>query len=88
MNKNPFFKITADGVISAQTAPETPRADYSQKPVHLAVTGSLGIELHGENFSVTTQLSDDAALSLVMLLAYALREKFHAEKYAKSKASQ
>lgn len=71
-----MLTITPDGVVIIDRAQQSaPVRDYSKKAVKLAVHDGLCIELHGKNFSVTTQLDANEALALISTLAYLVREQ-------------
>ncbi|MCF8211998.1 MAG: hypothetical protein K9K38_21725 [Rhodoferax sp.] len=83
MQNIPFIQIDAHGVhfLAERPEPHTPgQHDYSKDPFRLSVLpGHLGIELHGEKFSVKKNLTIDEALSLVLLLTFAIREETYAK---------
>ena len=76
MNTKPYFKILPDGTVTVQPAsPNTAKFDYSKKPVQFAIRRDpLGLEIHGENFSTVIDLTPDDALSIILMLTYAVRE--------------
>jgi hypothetical protein len=48
---------------------------YQHRPVQVALHRDLTLEVHGEDFSVSTKLSVDDALGLITILGYAVRER-------------
>lgn len=77
MNSKPYFQIRPDGTINVlPTAPKPVSVDCSKKPVQFAVLRApLGLKIHGENFAAVINLTADDALTIAMLLAYAVREE-------------
>ena len=77
MSQRPFVYITDAGMEFLAKRPPDPLhcpPPTTNKPVNVAVRHDLSIELHGEHFSVSTQLTADQALSIISMLAYVLRE--------------
>ncbi|MHB8949185.1 MAG: hypothetical protein ACYC4S_08995 [Rhodoferax sp.] len=76
MNSKPHFKISPDGTVNVlPKPPNTAKIDYSKKPVQFAIRRKpLGLEIHGENFSTVIDLTQDDALSIILMLTYAVRE--------------
>lgn len=76
MNSKPYFQISPDGTINVlPKPPNTAKINYSKKLVQFAVhRNPMGLEIHGENFSTVIDLSTDDALSIIMMLAYEVRE--------------
>lgn len=77
MNSKPYFKIDPDGAVKVLTGPPPKAAqiDYKKKPVQFAIRRDpLALEIHGENFSTTMDLNMDDALSIILMLTYAVRE--------------
>lgn len=76
MNSNPYFKIRPDGTVNViPEPPNTVNFDYTKKPVQFAIRRDpLGIEIHGKNFSAVIDLTVDDALSVILMLTYAVRE--------------
>jgi hypothetical protein len=76
MNQTPYFQITPDGAVNV--APERPtngRANYSLKPVQVAVRRNpLGLEIHSANSSTAIDLAEVDALDIAMMLVYGVRE--------------
>lgn len=79
MNTKPYFKICPDGTVNVQPPPQLlPGQGYSKKPVQVAIRyNPLRLELHGEAFTASANLSTDDALSIAMMLVYAVREKVY-----------
>lgn len=77
MNSKPYFKIDPDGAVKVLTGPppKAAKIDYTKKPVQFAIRRDpLGLEIHGDNFSAVIDLSMDDALSIILMLTYAVRE--------------
>lgn len=77
MNSKPYFQINPDGAVKVLTGPPPKAAqiDYKKKPVQFAIRRvPLGLEIHGENFSTVIDLTTDDALSIILMLTYAVRE--------------
>ena len=76
MTSKPYFKTRPDGTVNVIPAPPSiAEIDYSKKPIQFAVRREpLGLEIHGENFSTAISLSTDDALSIILMLTYAVRE--------------
>ncbi len=77
MNSKPYFKINPDGTVNVLTGPlpKAAQIDYTKKPVQFAIRrGPMGLEVHGENFSTVINLTPDDALSIILMLTYAVRE--------------
>ena len=74
MTSKPYFKTQPDGTVTVIPAPpSTAKIDYSKKPVQFAVRrGPLGLEIHSENFSTVIDLTTDEALSIILMLTYAV----------------
>ena len=91
MNQRPFVHITDAGMAFLEKRPDDGhphQANYEKKPVHFAIRPGLTIELHGEHFKISTKLTPDEALGLVMMLAYQLREQLPREPTAFFEASK
>ena len=83
MNQRPFVHITDAGMAFLEKRPDDGfphQTNYEKKPVHFAIGPGLTIELHGEHFNISTKLTPDEALGLVMMLAYHLREQLPRER--------
>lgn len=79
MNSKPYFQIRPDGAVSVLSGPpSTAKIDYSKNPVQFAIRSyPLRLELHGENFSTVANLTTDDALSIILMLTYAVRESVY-----------
>ena len=76
MTSKPYFKTRPDGTVTVIPAPPSAaNVDYSKKPIQFAVQRDpLGLEIHSENFSTVIDLTTDDALSIILMLTYAVRE--------------
>lgn len=82
----PFINIDESGVAILAQRPgkqDPGKHDYRKKPVKVAIHHDLTIELHGEHFTASYQLSPGEALALMSMLSYALREHLEVERGVK-----
>lgn len=74
--QTPFVTISDAGIafFDHRPARDPTKHDYSRRPVKVALHHDLTLELHGEHFSASTQLTLDDALGMISMLGYVLRE--------------
>ncbi|MDI3511593.1 MAG: hypothetical protein PWQ61_2358 [Betaproteobacteria bacterium] len=75
MNQHPYYTCDESGVTVLPFAPTTHvPPEFKSGEVRFAVHKDRTLEISGENFSASKQLSIDEAVGLAMLLLFVVRE--------------
>lgn len=80
--QKPFITITDAGIQISDNRPGGCQPDptaFTKKPVRVSVHRDLTLEVHGRNFSTSTNLSIDDALGIISLLTFVVSETLQAQ---------